>query len=420
MLKKFSINDLVLATNSILASNSKKKIQIGELPNPEPKRIIVEKKIEFKKEKNYLANTNSNLTNKLKNDVNSLMVNELYNQFKKKIKKNTLKIIVDQRIETEELIKKINFLTTNINNLENHNKNFKVNLDKFSKDQELLESDNQILNAKFVQTSQEKNILEINNSDFKNNLYIQNKNSQLFKKENLILKNRVEEINKDKALLEENLNTLYPKLNKIIKEKNFLQLNNKDLKEILITSTENNKLLLSNSKYLQENLYKIVKNKKLLHDFNNDLQVNLAKLQNNNKLMEETNVKIQNNLNITKLELEKSLKNNNILEIRNKELSQKIKKTNHSSSKEITNKIKFYQDENVRLSSELVLTQERFNILKTNIIKSEEEKDKISLQIQELNNSFNNSLNNKNIVKTSFYNEDPQPAEDNIKRIKNK
>ena len=99
MLKKFSINDLVLATNNILASNVQKKIvlskeiykksikeksQIDGLAHPELKKITIENKIPSKKKKDYLADSILDLTINLKNDTKSSIVNELNSLFKKK------------------------------------------------------------------------------------------------------------------------------------------------------------------------------------------------------------------------------------------------------------------------------------------------------------------------------------------------
>ena len=433
MVKKFSINDLVLATNNILASNAQKKIafskeiykksieeksQIDGLAHLELKKITIENKILSKKKKDYLVDSILDLTINLKNDTKSSIVNELNSLFKKKIKKNTLKIIVDQQLKTKNLENKINLLDANISNLENHNKNIEVDLETFSKDYELIESDNHILNDKLKRISQKNHILEIENLEFKNNLDIRNKTSQLLKKDNLTLNNKLEKTNKDKSLLTNDLNSLYEKLDNTINEKNSLQLINKEMKSILINSNKNNKLLLNNSKYLHSNLYKILKNKKLLEAFNKDLQTNLTKLEKNKNLLNEINDKIKSDLDDTKLKLNISIENNKILEIQNKEFLDKINQINNSPSKEINDKVKFYQDENVRLSSELALTQDRYDILKTNITKSEAEKDKISRQIQELNNSLHNSLNSKNIVKTPFLNEVTNLTEDNPKKIK--
>ena len=422
MLNKFSINDLISATNTIFASKTKKKIPLNSSLRVELENTIIEKKlpmkkseIAIKKKNNYLPQTLPNFTITLKEDAKSLIIDELYNLFKKKVKKNTLKIIIDQQLEVKNFLIKINFLTTNINNLENHYKDLKINLDNILKDKELLESNNKILLDKYKEAMHEKNTL---------------------------------------------------------------QLNNNNLKGILATSTQNNKLLLNSSKDLHANLHTIVKDYKLLKiklydveldnkklnknkqdlaDNNKTIKINLEQLQNNKKLMNETNHKILINLDTTKLSLVKSIENNKTLEINNKKLldkiellknrkpddkfkvelndeliennklltdpinglkNNKINEVNDSLPEEVHNKLKFYQDENVRLSSELVLTQKRHDILKANISKIETEKNNISNQIQELNDSLNNA-NNTNIVKTPFLTEIPQDAVDDLKEINN-
>jgi hypothetical protein len=149
---------------------------------------------------------------------------------------------------------------------------------------------------------------------------------------------------------------------------------------------------------------------------NKNLEINNKELLDKIELM--NNGKFNNNLN-TKLNSElietNKLLTNQIDDLKNN----KINETNNSLSEETNNKIKFYQDENVRLSSELVLTQQRHDILKTNIIKIETEKNNISTQIKELSNSLNN-VNNTNVVKKPFLNEIPQELTDNLKQMKKK
>ena len=68
---------------------------------------------------------------------------------------------------------------------------------------------------------------------------------------------------------------------------------------------------------------------------------------------------------------------------------------------EINNKLKFYQEENIRLSSELISLQNNHEVIKNNFNKSESEKNNIYKQIQELNNS----LIKNNLVDTPFVKE---------------
>ena len=67
----------------------------------------------------------------------------------------------------------------------------------------------------------------------------------------------------------------------------------------------------------------------------------------------------------------------------------------------MNNKIEFYQEENVRLSSEINSVQTKYETIKSNFNEVELEKNNIYKQIQELNNS----LIKNNIVGTPFVKE---------------
>ena len=56
-------------------------------------------------------------------------------------------------------------------------------------------------------------------------------------------------------------------------------------------------------------------------------------------------------------------------------------------------KVKFYQDENIRLSSELLSTQKKNEITKENLNNIEIEKEKISNKIKDLNKSIEEKTN---------------------------
>ena len=82
------------------------------------------------------ANSRSNydIDDKIKNEI----IIKIYNIFKKKIKKNTLKLIVDQQIEIKKFQKEINYLNENKKALETSNHNFLSNLDKITEDKKML------------------------------------------------------------------------------------------------------------------------------------------------------------------------------------------------------------------------------------------------------------------------------------------
>ena len=418
MLKKFSITDLILATNNIFSSKSKKKtyvrgliskkiintkIQQDKIEQPKLKKVIAEKKLLLKNKNNYTPQVTPDFTIKLKDDVKSTMVDELYNLFKKKVKKNTLKIIIDHQLEAKSSKNKINFLTINIKNLESYYKNLQISYDSILKERELLESDNNTLRVKFKVVTQDNASLESDNLSIQKNLDIQIRNYEILTKNNLKLKQNIEKINKDRSLLEVDINELNSKLNEIVDVNNILQLTSKDMKVMLVKSTQNNKLLLNNSKDLHANLHRIVKNNRLLESKNKELLEKIEYIESI-KLEDKFNVQSYNEL-IEKNKLLTSQINNF------KNYKTDITSNNHSEV--ALNKLKFYQDENVRLSSELVSTQNRHDILKNNITKIEIDKNNISSQIQELNNS----LNNTNIVKTPFTKEIPQEAVNDLNKM---
>ena len=76
-------------------------------------------------------------------------------------------------------------------------------------------------------------------------------------------------------------------------------------------------------------------------------------------------------------------KNNNTLNSNLEEFKNKIKQLDEENKK-----IKFYQDDNIRLSSSVNDIQKKYDIIKDNFNKTEKEKNDIFIQIQDLNNSL--------------------------------
>ncbi|MBD1157468.1 hypothetical protein IDH10_04845, partial [Pelagibacterales bacterium SAG-MED20] len=69
---------------------------------------------------------------------------------------------------------------------------------------------------------------------------------------------------------------------------------------------------------------------------------------------------------------------------------------------EQTEKVKFYQEENIRLSSELLSAQKKNETIKDNLNSIETEKEKISNKIKELNKSIDVKTN---IIPSTFVKE---------------
>ena len=87
------------------------------------------------------------------------------------------------------------------------------------------------------------------------------------------------------------------------------------------------------------------------------------------------------------LKIDEYLKNNNFKPAEN---------FGHNSS----SRVDFYQEENVRLGSELMETKKKFEILKSEIEKYEQQRSNLISKI----NSINDEINNSNILTNVFEN----------------
>ena len=293
--KHFSISEIIGASDNILNTPSKSSkinnIKITKNNYSSPLLLVneISKNASPKANMSFINNLNKNNINineKIKNEI----INELYNLFKKKIKKNTLKIIFDQQIEIKKFQKKIEYL------------------------------------------NESKKILENNNHDLQSNL------------------------------------------NQIIEDKKILENNNHDL---------------------QSNLNQIIEDKKVLENNNHDLQSSLDKIIEEKEMLIEKNTKAQEELSLEKSNL--------------------LNNSNNEKLTELNNKLKFYQDENLRLSRDLSNSQETHHIIKKQLNDFEKQKNKISNQIQELNNSVSKS----NLITPTFINELAPEASQDLKNLNN-
>ena len=293
--KHFSISEIIKASDNILNTPSKSSkinnIKITKNNYSSPLLLVneISKNASPKANMSFINNLNKNNINineKIKNEI----INELYNLFKKKIKKNTLKIIFDQQIEIKKFQKKIEYL------------------------------------------NESKKILENNNHDLQSNL------------------------------------------NQIIEDKKILENNNHDL---------------------QSNLNQIIEDKKVLENNNHDLQSSLDKIIEEKEMLIEKNTRAQEELSLEKSNL--------------------LNNSNNEKLTELNNKLKFYQDENLRLSRDLSNSQETHHIIKKQLNDFEKQKNQISNQIQELNNSVSKS----NLLTPTFVNELAPEASQDLKNLNN-
>ena len=157
---------------------------------------------------------------------------------------------------------------------------------------------------------------------------------------------------------------------------------------------ENKKALETSNHNLLSNLDKITEDKKMLIENN-------RKIQEDKKMLIENNRKIQEELSSQKSNFKKS----NLLH-----------NSNSGKLTELNNKLKFSQDENLRLSSEVFNSRKKYNVIKKQLYDFELQKNQLSKQIQELSDMANKS----NLVTPSFINVLPSEATEDIKKLEKK
>ena len=151
-------------------------------------------------------------------------------------------------------------------------------------------------------------------------------------------------------------------------------------------------------KKFQKKINYLNENKKALETSNHNLLSNLDKITEDKKMLIENNKKIQEELFSQKSNFKKS----NLLH-----------NSNSGKLTELNNKLKFSQDENLRLSSEVFNSRKKYNVIKKQLYDFELQKNQLSNQIQELNDTVNKS----NLVTPSFINELPSEATEDIKKL---
>jgi len=150
-------------------------------------------------------------------------------------------------------------------------------------------------------------------------------------------------------------------------------------------------------KKFQKKINYLNENKKALEASNHNFVSNLDKITEDKKMLIEKNKKIQEELFSQKSNFKKS----NLLH-----------NSNSGKLTELNNKLKFSQDENLRLSSEVFNSHKKYNVIKKQLYDFELQKNQLSNQIQELNDIVNKS----NIVIPSFINELHSEATEDIKK----
>jgi len=132
----------------------------------------------------------------------------------------------------------------------------------------------------------------------------------------------------------------------------------------------------------------------------NKLKLDLEQLNVEAQNLNDSNRKLLINNNELKNTLSRYIKHNKNLQFSLNEVK-KIKSEyldNKSQVVEMTKQIKFYQDDNSRLSNEIIILQKKYETIKNNFETAEKEKNDIFKQIQNLSNY----LTPNNIVGTPY------------------
>ena len=310
----YSIKEIVKATNKFLdpdINSEKKKLKVteGKIP-PNTKSIIIEAEKALISEtvntknmskplvlKNEIPASNTieqlNYKINIKPEVKDHIINELYSYLQKKIKKNTLKLIIDQQLEIKNLKIRINFLQQNEVRLKNDYRVFKEN---------------------YAMLLYNNEILKINNG------------------------------------------TLQNKLDQVVENKNQLDLENKELK--------------LNLKSLKIELDESVQKNRSFEINSHELKSTISRYINSYKKLQDEKKQISNSQNL--------------------------------KANDEVKKVKFYQNENIRLSSELLTAQNKNKVIKENLNNIELEKEKISNKIKELSSTI---VGKSNVVPSTFVRE---------------
>ena len=192
-------------------------------------------------------------------------------------------------------------------------------------------------------------------------------------------------------------------LNESIKQETQQIKNSIENQESELKKLQNDEIIF-NQNILQVNI--IDNQKKLINEYsenNEELKLNLINLEK--KLLEKDRSFKINNDELKKT-LSRYISNYKKIEEELKLFKENEKDSNElslakSKLEEMNSKIKFYQDENIRLSSEVSKIKKNYETIKINLTGVENQKDDIFKKIKELNNS----LIKNNIVGTPFINE---------------
>ena len=373
-MKIYSIEEIVKATNNYLnpkpeallkKNNATKKIKLSS----ESESIIIEAEKSILQQEKNIQNVEKTLV--LKNEI-STTTNSKINSLNYKIKIkpelkdhmiNELYLYLKGKV-TKNTLKLIIEEQEEIKNLKN-----KINF--------LKQIENKLKNNYEILKNQHESALEYN------------KELQINKKQ-LNIENKELKINND--VIQNDLNEVTKIKEKLDIENKELKINNDVLQNDINEVGKNKENLDINNKKLKINLKETKKNLKDSLEKNRSFEINSAELKNTLSRYIVNSKKIQEKLNLVE-------------ESKNLKLEKEAKQ------------VKFYQDENIRLSSELLSTQKKNEITKENLNNIEIEKEKISNKIKDLNKSIEEKTN---IISSPLIRDASVDAKKNVDKLDDK
>ena len=352
--------------------------------------------------------------NLLKHDTISQkdLIDDLYKTFGKKIKKNSLKLILELRKDIINLTQNISSLTKNKKEIEKKNIKLNQNIDNFKEEESNLQNNlDQSING-FNNLNYEYRNLKLAFNNLEENLLEDNKKLN----ETVEINNQ---LNNNLKRNKESFNTLYDNHKNLKLNLNTAEEDLNYKKRKLNISTEFNNKLESKVKHLEDKLtlykdieFKLISKVEKLENYVFTSNAKQDELANQKSVLEKNNEELKNKLD-TVGHIDVYLEEINQLKLKNKDLENTIDKLKYYEDnndqnlniiKELENKIKYYQEENIRISNQLYEANKRFDIIKSEIEVLQDQRSSLIAKI----NSVNDVIGNSKIVTNVFQNSQPK------------
>ena len=360
-------------------------------------------KIEHKEKKNLLKHDTI---------IQKDLIDDLYKTFGKKIKKNSLKLILELRKDIINLTQNISSLTKNKKEIEKKNIKLNQNINNFKEEKINLQNNlDQSING-FNKLNYEHGNLKSVFNNLEENLLEDNKKLN----ETVEINNQ---LNNNLKRNKESFNTLYDNHKNLKLNLNTAEEDLNYKKRKLNISTEFNNKLENKVKHLEDKLtqykdieFKLISKVEKLENYVFTSNAKQDELANQKGVLEKNNDELKNKLDSVG-HIDVYLEEINQLKLKNKDLENTIDKLksyedsndqNLNIIKELENKIKYYQEENIRISNQLYEANKRFDIIKSEIEVLQDQRSSLIAKI----NSVNDVIGNSKIVTNVFQNSQPK------------